>query len=70
MSDINLIELSGKAAGLVARERTGVRFYASNEPFFALDGQYFRSLQQAERAVRRFAVVAAPPAARSGTARP
>lgn len=51
MADAYIIETEGETAGIVVRERRGVRFFASEPGFFALDGRSFDSLRAAHRAV-------------------
>jgi len=50
MSAAFVIEIDGDAAGLALAERSGFRFYASARSYWELEGQWFRSLGQAERA--------------------
>jgi hypothetical protein len=45
-----VIEIDGDAAGLALAERSGFRFYAATRSYWELEGQWFRSLGQAERA--------------------
>jgi hypothetical protein len=54
MSDVYLIEVAGRAVGLVARDESGraYRFHAAIPPAFALDGHRFRTPDEAQRAVR------------------
>ena len=51
MSDAYVIESAGETAGIVVAERSGVRFYAAEPAFYALDGRQFRSLRTARQAV-------------------
>jgi hypothetical protein len=68
MSSAFVIEIEGDAAGLALAERSGFRFYASTRAYWELEGQWFGTLRQAERAAavveRRRAAAArrAPPA--------
>jgi hypothetical protein len=50
MSSAFVIEIDGDAAGLALAERSGFRFYASARSYWELEGRWFRSLGQAERA--------------------
>jgi hypothetical protein len=54
MSDVYLIEVAGRAVGLVARDESGraYRFHAAVPPAFVLDGRRFRTPDEAQRAVR------------------
>ncbi len=54
MSDSYIIEVSSRAAGIVVRDKTGYRFFAANRDFNSLEGRYFRSAREAERAASRF----------------
>ena len=54
MSDTYIIEVSSKAAGIVVRDGGGFRFFAATHDFNALEGRYFRSAREAERAAIRF----------------
>jgi hypothetical protein len=54
MSDSYIIEISSKAAGIVVRDAAGYRFFAANQDFTSLEGRYFRSAREAERAATRF----------------
>jgi hypothetical protein len=51
MTDAYIIEAAGETAGIVVRERRGVRFFASEPRFYVLDGKIFASAQAAHRAV-------------------
>ncbi|MGI6244918.1 MAG: hypothetical protein ACOYJQ_04020 [Pseudochelatococcus sp.] len=53
MFDNYLIEISGKPAGIVARDANGYRFHASENAFNDLDGRIFADPQAAERAARK-----------------
>jgi hypothetical protein len=55
MSTRFVIESGEIGAGIVIRERAGFRFFAAAPPFFRLDGQCFKTLREAERAVARLA---------------
>ncbi|MFZ4532365.1 MAG: hypothetical protein ACOYOJ_11190 [Alsobacter sp.] len=48
-----LIEIHGDAVGIVAPARRGFVFYAAAQPFFAIEGQVFRSARHAEAAARQ-----------------
>jgi hypothetical protein len=50
MSDSYIIEVSSQTAGIVVRDKTGYRFFAANRDFNSLEGRYFRSAREAERA--------------------
>lgn len=54
MSDSYIIEVSSKAAGIVVRDKAGYRFFAANHDFNCLEGRYFRSAREAERAATQF----------------
>ena len=54
MSDSYIIEVSSEAAGIVVRDEDGYRFFAANRDFKSLEGCYFRSVREAERAASRF----------------
>jgi hypothetical protein len=55
MSDVYLIEVAGRAVGLVARAEDGksYRFHAAIPRAFALDGRVFRTPDDAQAAVRK-----------------
>lgn len=53
MFDNYLIEVSGKPAGIIARDTNGFRFHASENDFNDLNGQIFPDPQTAERAARK-----------------
>lgn len=53
MSEAYLIEAAGEAAGVVVRERSGYRFFASAPQFQAIEQQLFRRATDAERAARK-----------------
>jgi len=48
-----IIEAAGLTAGIVLRERSGFRFFASDRRMQCLDGRIFRSPRAAELAVER-----------------
>lgn len=52
MSDATIIEIHGKAAGIVARTGRGFAFHAAQAPFYRLEKRLFRSVRDAERAAR------------------
>ncbi len=54
MSDVYLIEVEGRAVGLVARESDGTnyRFHAAEPGVFCIDGQIFKTADEAQRAAR------------------
>jgi hypothetical protein len=54
MSDTYIIEVSSKPAGIVVRDGGGYRFFAATHDFNPLEGRYFRSARDAERAAVRF----------------
>jgi hypothetical protein len=54
MSDTYIIEVSSKAAGIVVRDKSGYRFFAASHDFDSLEGRYFRSAREAERAAAQF----------------
>ena len=56
MSDSYIIEVHSRTAGIVVRdtEKSGYRFFAASHDFNSLEGQYFRSAREAERAAIRF----------------
>jgi hypothetical protein len=51
MADAYIIETAGQTAGIVVRERHGVRFFASEPSFYALDGQTFDTIRAVHSAV-------------------
>jgi hypothetical protein len=51
MADAYIIETAGETAGIVVRERRGVRFFASEPGFYPLDGKTFDDLRAVHRAV-------------------
>lgn len=52
MANAFIIEINGKAAGLVVEEKGGFRFYASHRIFWKLDGRIYRRVREAEKAAR------------------
>ena len=56
-SNAYIIEIHDRAAGIVARDERGFRFFSSERLFDSLDGRQFGSARESERAVR--AVLAA-----------
>lgn len=52
MANAFIIEIDGKAAGLVVEEKGGFRFFASHRIFWKLDGQIYRRVREAEKAAR------------------
>jgi hypothetical protein len=55
MSDTYIIEVRSKAAGIVARDQGGYRFFAATQDFNRLEGRLFRNAREAERAAIRLA---------------
>lgn len=55
MSDVYLIEVNGRAVGLVARDRENeaYRFHAAEAAMFVLDGRMFRTPTEAQDAAAR-----------------
>ena len=55
MSDVYLIEVGGRAVGLVARAEDGksYRFHAAIPRAFGLDGRVFRTPDDAQAAARK-----------------
>jgi hypothetical protein len=53
MFDNYIIEVRSEAAGIVVRDGRGFRFFAAHAAFHALEGQFFRSAREAERAANR-----------------
>ncbi|HVJ52063.1 MAG TPA: hypothetical protein VM689_06360 [Aliidongia sp.] len=51
MSDAYVIEAADTSAGIVIRERAGFRFFAASQRFGRLDGQLFKTIGAAERAI-------------------
>ncbi len=52
MASANIIEISDRAAGIVVLEQGGFRFFASDRPFYPLEGTLFPTIGDAERAAR------------------
>lgn len=50
MANAFIIEINGKAAGLVVEEKGGFRFFASHRIFWKLDGRIYRRVREAEKA--------------------
>jgi len=63
MSDNFIIEISSQAAGIVVRNADGYRFFAASHRFDVMEGQLFRSANEAERAALRIAKGGMPAAA-------
>jgi hypothetical protein len=59
MSEAYLIEAAGEAAGVVIRERSGFRFFASGPQFASLEQRLYRRSIDAERAALALARSAA-----------
>ena len=55
MNNAFVIEAAGEAAGLVVRERSGFRFFATAPQFAALEQRLFRRSEDAARAARALA---------------
>ncbi|BCJ91350.1 hypothetical protein IZ6_20850 [Terrihabitans soli] len=55
MSDVYLIEVGGRAVGLVARDEDGLsyRFHAAVPRAFGLDGRVFKTPDDAQAAARK-----------------
>jgi hypothetical protein len=53
MSNAIIIEIAGEAAGIVTPVHEGFAFFAATKPFHALENHTFRSIRQAEKALRR-----------------
>ena len=47
------IEHGGRTVGLACRVHSGFRFFAAEQPYFALEGMIFRGVGAVEKAVRR-----------------
>jgi hypothetical protein len=64
MSDVYLIEVGGRAVGLVARAEDGksYRFHAAIPRAFGLDGRVFRTADDAQAAARKALDVKTSPA--------
>ena len=52
MSNAYIIEIEDRAAGIVAKDGHGYRFFSSERIFDSLEGRGFRSARDAERAAR------------------
>jgi hypothetical protein len=52
MSTAYIIEIGEEAAGIVAAEARGFRFYAATAAYFALEGIVFATPRHAEMAAR------------------
>jgi hypothetical protein len=61
MASAHIIEVGGRAAGIVIREHGGFRFFASERAFQALEGALFRTIDQAARAARERVRARRPP---------
>ena len=59
MSEAYLIEAAGEAAGVVIRERSGFRFFASGPQFASLEQRVYRRTSDATRAALALAREAA-----------
>ena len=55
MSDSYIIEVRSEPVGIVVRDRGGFRFFAAAEPFFRMDGRFFRSAREAEQEAMAYA---------------
>jgi hypothetical protein len=55
MSDNFIIEICSQAAGLVVRNADGYRFFAASHRYNSMEGQLFRSANEAERAALNIA---------------
>jgi len=55
MSDIFIIEVGSRAAGIVVRNPGGYCFFAASHRFNQMEGQLFRNAREAERAAIRLA---------------
>jgi hypothetical protein len=52
MSTAFVIEVHNRTAGIVTRDEHGFSFFSSERAFDSLEGQYFASAREAERAAR------------------
>jgi hypothetical protein len=52
MPNAYIIEIDDHAAGIVAKDGRGYRFFSSERIFDRLEGREFRSVRDAERAAR------------------
>lgn len=50
MTKSYIIEVSSRPAGIVVRDDDGYRFFAAAHDFTPMEGRYFRSARDAERA--------------------
>lgn len=57
MSNAYVIEASGETAGIIVREGQRFRFLSSSPRFWSVDGNYYRSPEEAERAARAIMAV-------------
>jgi hypothetical protein len=55
MSDNFIIEIGSQTAGIVVRNPDGYRFFSASRRFNSMEGQLFRSVNEAERAALRIA---------------
>ena len=55
MSDTFIIEIGSQTAGIVVRNPDGYRFFSASHRFNSMEGQLFRSANEAERAALRIA---------------
>ena len=53
MATANVIEIGDITAGIVVFERGGFRFFAAERAFHALEGRFFRSIDEATGAARQ-----------------
>jgi len=54
MTKSYIIEVSSRPAGIVVRDDAGYRFFAAAQDFTPMEGRYFRSARDAERAAIQF----------------
>lgn len=57
MSHAYAIEVHGRSAGIAVAERGGFVFFASEQPFYRLEGRVFPRLRHAERAAAELLAV-------------
>ncbi len=57
MAQAFVVEVFGRTAGILSRERNSFRFSASTPAMNALDGQLFKSQRDAELATEKVAAV-------------
>lgn len=50
MANAFIIEINGKAAGIVVEEKGGFRFFVSHRIFWKLDGRLYGRVREAEKA--------------------